>query len=96
MAAFFLFRLCLGLGFYFGLRRARPVARTPGGTRRAGVSPLQFRARKRLEAARVLLQRGEMTGATIARNLGYNDEAHFSKAFKRATGCSPRAWKQNN
>ena len=60
----------------------------------AGVSPLQFRAGKRLEAARVLLERGEMTNAAIARNLGYGDEAHFSKAFKRATGRSPRAWKR--
>lgn len=63
-------------------------------TAAVGVSPLQYRTQRRLQAAQTLLKRGEMTGAAIARNLGYNDEAHFSKAFKKAIGLSPRAWKQ--
>ena len=78
---------------------ARQIGRSYAAFRReftaaTGVSPLQYRTQKRLEVAQTLLQRGEMTGATIARNLGYNDEAHFSKAFKKATGLSPRAWKR--
>jgi AraC-like DNA-binding protein len=26
----------------------------------------------------------------IARNLGYSDPAHFTRAFQRWTGCTPR------
>ena len=60
--------------------------------RQNGVSPLQYRAAQRLNAAQTLLLRGEMTSAAIACSLGYGDEAHFSKTFKAATNASPRAW----
>ena len=78
---------------------ARRVGKSYGAFRREfaraqGVSPGQYRAAERLKAARILLERGEMTNAAIARSLGYGDEAHFSKAFKIGVGHSPRAWKK--
>lgn len=62
--------------------------------REAGVSPSRFRDARRLEAAKTLLLRGEMTNAAIARSLGFRDEAHFSRRFKQLTTQTPRDFRR--
>lgn len=57
---------------------------------RAGIPPARYRAQSRIEAAKVLLKRQELTQAAIARSLGFHDEFHFSKRFKEMTGVSPK------
>lgn len=63
-------------------------------TLETGVSPARYRAQKRIEAAKILLARPEMTGGTIARSLCFRDEFHFSKRFKQLTGSAPREFKK--
>jgi AraC-like DNA-binding protein len=59
----------------------------------AGVSPGQYRARRLLERAGELLQHGQLNNRQIAARLGFCDEFHFSRQFKKHHGASPRDWK---
>lgn len=45
--------------------------------------------------ARRFLAYSNLSAAEIAYQLGYVDPAYFSRVFKRATGYSPRAFRQN-
>lgn len=47
----------------------------------------------RIEHAQSLLLTGEMPVSQIAREVGYRDEAYFSKVFKKNTGLSPTAYR---
>ncbi|MBC6700158.1 helix-turn-helix transcriptional regulator [Hymenobacter puniceus] len=55
-----------------------------------GSSPYQYVIRWRIERARELLRAGELPVAAISDALGFASPAHFSVAFKRAVGVSPR------
>jgi AraC-like DNA-binding protein len=46
----------------------------------------------RRSAAIELVLAGALTGTQIAHTLGYSDQAHFTRAFKRWTGVSPRQY----
>lgn len=59
-----------------------------------GVPPAKYRAQCRIDAAKVLLEREELTQAAIARSLGFHDEFHFSKRFKEMVGVAPREWRK--
>jgi AraC-like DNA-binding protein len=58
-----------------------------------GVSPKWVIQRYRLhEAADQLVARGSVGHATLALELGYSDQAHFIRDFKRLVGRSPAAY----
>jgi AraC-like DNA-binding protein len=48
----------------------------------------------RLQAGKQLLESSDSTISEIARSLGYADPSHFSHAFSRATGLSPKAYRE--
>ena len=59
--------------------------------------PAQYVWSRRLEACgRELIdpRRGNTSVAEIAFGWGFNDAAHFSRAFRGRFGCSPREWRQ--
>ena len=58
-----------------------------------GEPPLTAQHRMRIEHAKALILRGFPLKA-IGYDLGYSDEFHLSKAFKRITGISPREFKK--
>lgn len=64
-------------------------------TRHMGVSPGKYRERLRMERAKLLLRGKRVSNKELAEILGYCDEAHFSKAFKRLAGMSPRAYSKS-
>ncbi len=56
-----------------------------------GEPPGRYRARRRLESAGVLLRQTTLTHRQIALSVGYADEFHLARAFRRATGRTPSA-----
>jgi AraC-like DNA-binding protein len=59
-----------------------------------GQAPMQYLAQWRMQLAAKLLREGQMNVAAIALDVGYDSEAAFSRAFKRATGKPPAAWRR--
>jgi len=59
-----------------------------------GQPPMQYLTRWRLQLAANLLRSGARNVASVAADVGYDSEAAFSRAFKRATGTPPAAWRK--
>jgi AraC-like DNA-binding protein len=59
-----------------------------------GQPPMQYLARWRMQVAANLLTRGGAKVATIGAEVGYDSEAAFSRAFKKATGFAPGGWRE--
>jgi len=60
-----------------------------------GMSPMQFLAAMRIERAKLMLRRPELTVASIAFKVGFNDISDFIRQFKRQTGATPTAYKDS-
>jgi AraC-like DNA-binding protein len=58
--------------------------------------PLRYLTRWRMEKASRLLETSHAGLAAIAKRVGYDAEAAFSKAFKRYTGVSPGAYRRKS
>lgn len=63
-------------------------------TRLVGEPPLQYITRWRMQKAAGMLREGNFTLGEIAQRVGYDSEAAFSKAFKRAIGTAPGAYRR--
>ncbi len=61
-----------------------------------GLAPHQFQTHYRVERAKELLQAGEMTISEIATAVGFYDQSHLSRHFKRIVGVSPKAMQQES
>jgi AraC-like DNA-binding protein len=59
-----------------------------------GMPPMQYLTHWRMQCGARLLREGRATVAAIAQDVGYDSEAAFSRAFKRATGQPPAAWRR--
>jgi AraC-like DNA-binding protein len=59
-----------------------------------GQPPMQYLKDWRMQLAANLLRGGHATVAAIALDAGYESEAAFARAFKRATGLPPAAWRR--
>jgi AraC-like DNA-binding protein len=59
-----------------------------------GETPLEYLTNWRVQKASMLLQKGDRKLIDIARSVGYDSEAAFSKAFKRVVHVSPRQFQR--
>lgn len=57
-----------------------------------GLTPKWLVRRRRIQDATWRLRTGATTMAAVAADLGYADEAHLSRDFRRVTGATPGAF----
>jgi AraC-like DNA-binding protein len=61
-----------------------------------GDTPMQYLAGWRMHLARSLLRESNIGIAQLAARVGYESEAAFSRAFRRAVGIPPATWRDAN
>jgi len=65
-------------------------------TRLIGVPPMNYLANWRMQIATQKLRDTSASIAQVADAVGYDSEAAFSRAFKKAFGVAPAAWRRSN
>jgi transcriptional regulator GlxA family with amidase domain len=81
------------LGREVGLSRSALADRF---TRLIGEAPMHYLATWRMQVAAQRLKNTGETLAQIAQAVGYESEAAFSRAFKKAFGAAPAIWRRTN
>ncbi len=61
---------------------------------RTGYAPMQYRTLLRMQRARMLLDTTNKPVAVIAREVGYEDAAYFSRRFSELHEISPRSYRR--
>ena len=64
-------------------------------SRFVGQPPMQYLTQWRLQLAARMAADGSAKVAAVARDVGYQSEASFSRAFKRFVGVSPAQWRRD-
>ncbi|MBS0376881.1 MAG: helix-turn-helix transcriptional regulator [Proteobacteria bacterium] len=59
-----------------------------------GMAPHRWLLQRRIERARSLLLRGQLTLSEVALAAGFADQSHFTRMFTREVGCAPGAWRR--
>ena len=60
------------------------------------VTPQEYIIRYRINSACDLLRNTELSIGDISIQVGYENQLHFSRAFKKVMGIAPREWKKRN
>ncbi|MBW4662493.1 MAG: AraC family transcriptional regulator [Drouetiella hepatica Uher 2000/2452] len=58
-----------------------------------GQSPHQYVLRSRIERSKQLLKQPKLAIAQIAQCVGFQNQSHFTTAFRRIIGCTPKAYR---
>ena len=80
------------LGRAVGLSRSALADRF---TRLIGTAPMHYLANWRMQVARQQLRSTSASLAQVAEAVGYESEASFSRAFKKAFGVAPATWRRS-
>ena len=64
--------------------------------RLTGITPAQYRAKRLIEQACLILEQSNETSRSIARRLGFESEFYFSRRFKQIVGTSPREYRRRS
>ena len=54
-----------------------------------GDSPYQVLLHRKMSAAWLLLRAGQIQVGAVAQEMGYSDQLHFSRVFRKIMGCAP-------
>ena len=60
-----------------------------------GAPPMQYLASWRMQVAAQKLRDTSLSLAQVAKIVGYDTEASFSRAFKKAFGVAPATWRRS-
>ena len=80
------------LGHHVGLSRSALADRF---TRLLGTPPMQYLTSWRMQVATQTLRSSSASLAEVADMVGYDSEAAFSRAFKKAVGTAPGTWRRS-
>jgi AraC-like DNA-binding protein len=61
-----------------------------------GIGPKEYLLNFRMSIAVSLLSNGHTAIKVVGISVGYENQLHFSKAFKQVHGVSPARWRQEN
>lgn len=61
----------------------------------AGMSPVAYRTKRKIERARELMERTDISVAELSDLLGYDNPSYFSRVFKRETGIAPSDYRRS-
>jgi AraC family transcriptional regulator, alkane utilization regulator len=81
------------LGREVGLSRSALADRF---IRLIGVPPMHYLSKWRMQIATQKLRETSASLAQVAEAVGYDSEAAFSRAFKKAFGAAPATWRRSN
>ena len=60
-----------------------------------GLPPHQWMLQARVRKAQELLAKGDLPISAIAIDVGFSDQSHFTKAFRRQVGVTPKRWQRD-
>jgi AraC family transcriptional regulator len=63
--------------------------------RSTGFAPHQWLLRRRVEAAKSVMQNDRLPLADVAIECGFSDQSHFTRVFSQIMGISPAQWRRN-
>ncbi len=58
-----------------------------------GTRPLEWQRIRRVDKVKTMLRDTDLPLAEVARQLGFTDQPHMTKAFKQLVGIGPAAWR---
>jgi AraC-like DNA-binding protein len=64
-------------------------------TELVGEAPMRYLANWRMQLAKQMMREGASSIQEVATRVGYDSEAAFNRAFKRATGAPPATWRKS-
>jgi AraC-like DNA-binding protein len=64
-------------------------------TELVGETPMRYLANWRMQLAKQMMREGTHNIQEVATRVGYDSEAAFNRAFKRATGSPPATWRKS-
>jgi AraC family transcriptional regulator len=73
-----------------------PVRLARAFRRTYGESPGDYVRRERIRTACERLATGDVSLAALAVELGFSDQSHFTRVFRRQIGITPGAWQRDN
>jgi AraC-like DNA-binding protein len=60
-----------------------------------GIAPHKWLLRRRVDAAKAMMEDRRLSLAEIATACGFADQSHFTRVFSQAVGLSPGAWRRD-
>lgn len=63
--------------------------------KRVGISPMRLVSYMRIEKAKKLLEKAELTISDVSSDSGFNDTSSFIKQFKKITGLTPAGYRKS-
>ena len=60
-----------------------------------GLPPYRYILRSRIRRAEQMLATTDLPISEIATNVGFADQSHFTKAFRRFVGATPKRWRED-
>lgn len=60
-----------------------------------GMPPYRYILQARIKRAQQMLEMANLSISEVATSVGFADQSHFTKAFLRFVGATPKRWRQD-